>query len=109
MVRWLATGVESGTRQAPLKHDTHWTRALAHVDLALEIEHWASGESECLQVGEEGNMFEVVVAVGASEGAYEALVDDATIRVDELHLLLAAVVGDTVLDEDVIAGWFGSI
>lgn len=58
---------------------TYRTGALAHVDLALEIQYRTSGESERLQVRVKGHVLEIIVVVGAPEWANEALVHNTSI------------------------------
>ena len=73
------------------------------MNLALEIQYRTSGESESLQIRVKGHVLEVIVVVGAPKGANEAFVDNAPIRVDQLHLLLAPIVCYTILDQYVVA------
>lgn len=62
-------------------YDTYRACALAHVNLALQVEDWTSRKSKRLEVGVKCNMPKIVVVVSASEWANKSFIDHATVAI----------------------------
>lgn len=59
---------------------TYGACALAHVNLAFQVENGRAGEAEGFQVSVKCNMAHIVVVVSASERANKSFIDHATVR-----------------------------
>lgn len=65
--------------------DTYRACALAHVDLAFQVQNWTSCEPESLEVSIKCNMAKIVVVVSAPEWANKTFIDHATVLVVVEH------------------------
>lgn len=80
---------------------THWTSPVAHPDVALDVKSRGAGEPERLHVGKHLSLEEAAFRPGSTESADQFVVHGASVLIDQLDSLVAAVVGVTVVDHDV--------
>lgn len=58
---------------------TYRTGTLAHVNLALQIQHWRASEAKRLEVGVKSYMAQIVVVVSAPKWANKSFIDHTTV------------------------------